>query len=393
MCIRDSRRVISSAQTPQQTVSGRKVLSFCSNDYLGLANHPDVKNAFISAVEEYGVGSGASHLVNGHSELHHQLELALAEFTGRDRAVLFSTGYMANLGAISALVSKGDTVIEDRWNHASLIDAGLNSGASFKRYQHNDMASLERQLASAGSGRKLIVADGVFSMDGDLAPLNEVSLLAEEYNAYLMVDDAHGLGTLGETGAGVAEHFGLDQDKLPVLMGTLGKAFGTFGAFVAGSEEVVETLIQHARTYIYTTALPPAVAAATLASLNIIRNERSRREHLTQLIRRFKSGVDAIGFCLMSSGTAIQPIIIGSERLALEISRKLESRGLLITAIRPPTVPKGTSRLRVTLSASHTLQQLNVLLAALSDIYNELSVNQKAELSCVSSSNLSLIHI
>ena len=202
-----------------------------------------------------------------------------------------------------------------------------------------------------------------------------------------MVDDAHGLGTLGETGAGVAEHFGLDQDKLPVLMGTLGKAFGTFGAFVAGSEEVVETLIQHARTYIYTTALPPAVAAATLASLNIIRNELSRREHLTQLIRRFKSGVDAIGFCLMSSETAIQPIVIGSESLALEISRKLESRGLLITAIRPPTVPKGTSRLRVTLSASHTLQQLDVLLTALSDIYNELSANQKAELTCELSPN------
>lgn len=368
-----TRRVLSSAQKPEQEVNGRQVLSFCSNDYLGLANDPEVKSAFISATEEFGVGSGASHLVNGHSELHHQLELALAEFTGRDRAVLFSTGYMANLGAISALVGKGDTILQDRWNHASLIDAGLSCGARFKRYQHNDMSSLEQRLCGAKGGRTLIVTDGVFSMDGDLAPLDQVANLADQYNACLMVDDAHGLGVLGTAGAGCAEHFQLNQQQLPVLMGTLGKAFGTFGAFIAGSESMVETMIQQARTYIYTTALPPAVAAATLVSIERIKQDQWRRDQLLRLTERFREGASRIGFTLMPSHTPIQPILVGSERLALDLSQALEDRGLLITAIRPPTVPKGTARLRVTFSAAHSELQLERLLNGLSDVYQALS--------------------
>jgi 8-amino-7-oxononanoate synthase len=376
-----SRRLLSSPQQPYQQVDGDSVLSFCSNDYLGLANHPKVKDAFIQAVNEFGVGSGASHLVNGHSEMHHRLELALAEFTGRDRAVLFSTGYMANLGAISALVGRGDAVFEDKWNHASLIDAGLACGATFKRYQHNDVASLSRQLESVSVKRKLIVTDGVFSMDGDIAPLEDIADLAEHHDACLMIDDAHGLGVLGNSGAGCAELFNLDQSRLPVLMGTLGKALGTFGAFVAGSEEVVETLIQHARSYVYTTALPPAVAAASIASLEVVQSEPERRDILTQLIALFREGVDRIGFPLMPSSTPIQPIVVGSEALALKISSYLESQGLLVTAIRPPTVPKGTSRLRVTLSAAHTAEDISQLLTVLHQAYCQLSEQDLDELS------------
>jgi 8-amino-7-oxononanoate synthase len=369
-----SRRLLNGPQQPEQTIDGQAVVSFCSNDYLGLANHPSVKQAFIDAAQTFGVGSGASHLVNGHSHLHHELELALAEFTGRERAVLFSTGFMANQGTISALVGRGDAVLEDKWNHASLIDAGLASGAKFKRYRHCDIDSLERQLASCSeSKRKLIVTDSVFSMDGDLAPLDTLSEMAEANNACLMIDDAHGFGVLGETGAGAAEFFQLSQSQLPVLMGTLGKACGTFGAFVAGSEVLVETLIQQARSYIYTTALPPAVAAASLASLALIREESWRQDRLKQLIDRLRTGIQAIGFPIMPSNTPIQPVLIGDAALALSISQALETRGLLVTAIRPPTVPEGTSRLRITLSAEHTDQQLDQLLDALADSYQQLT--------------------
>lgn len=379
-----SRRLLGSAQQPEQQVDGKSVLSFCSNDYLGLANHPVVKKAFIDAASEYGVGSGASHLVNGHSQLHHELELKLAELTGRDRAVLFSTGFMANIGTISALVGRGDAVIQDKWNHASLIDAGLASGAKFKRYPHCDLNGLERQLNSCSEARrKLIVTDGVFSMDGDIAPLDCIADIADAHNACLMIDDAHGLGVLGATGAGSAELFNLSQERLPVLMGTLGKACGSFGAFVAGSEELVETLIQQARSYIYTTALPPAVAAASLASLKLIQTEAWRRDKLQNLIAQLRVGIESIGFPLMRSETAIQPILVGDAALALDISQQLEQRGLLVTAIRPPTVPEGTSRLRITLSADHSSDQIELLLSALQDIYQQLSDEKKAQLSDV----------
>ncbi|MFC3153521.1 8-amino-7-oxononanoate synthase [Litoribrevibacter euphylliae] len=379
-----SRRLLGSAQQPEQQVDGKSVLSFCSNDYLGLANHPEVKKAFIEAASEYGVGSGASHLVNGHSQLHHELELKLAELTGRDRAVLFSTGFMANIGTISALVGRGDAVIQDKWNHASLIDAGLASGAKFKRYPHCDLNGLERQLNSCSEARrKLVVTDGVFSMDGDIAPLDRIADIADAHNACLMIDDAHGLGVLGATGAGSAELFNLSQERLPVLMGTLGKACGSFGAFVAGSEELVETLIQQARSYIYTTALPPAVAAASLASLKLIQTEAWRRDKLQILIAQLRGGIESIGFPLMRSETAIQPILVGDAALALDISQQLEQRGLLVTAIRPPTVPEGTSRLRITLSADHSSDQIELLLSALQDIYQQLSDEKKAQLSDV----------
>lgn len=360
-----SRKCLESAQRPLQRVDGQDVLSFCSNDYLGLANHPKLKEAAVRAIHQFGVGSGASHLVNGHSTLHHTLEEKLAEFTGRDRAVLFSTGYMANLGTIAALVGKGDAVLEDRWNHASLLDGGLQSGARFKRYQHNDVQSLERLLAKTEANRRLIVTDGVFSMDGDIAPLTEIAALAEQYNACLMVDDAHGFGVLGDKGYGTAEVLGLDQHKLPVLMATLGKGAGSFGAFVAGSNELIETLIQLARPYIYTTALPPAVAATTIASLDVIAEEAWRRDHLKSLIGYFKTEAVLANIELMPSDTPIQPIVVGDAQKALDISAALQDQSVMVTAIRPPTVPEGTSRLRVTFSAEHTFEHLDKLLEAL----------------------------
>ncbi len=362
-----TRKTIESAQGIEVFVDGKKYLNFCSNDYLGLANHPDIINAFKKAADEFGVGSGASHLVCGHSSVHHELEESLAEFTGRDRALLFSTGYMANLGVITALLDKNDFIFEDKLNHASLIDAGLLSGARFQRFLHNDIDSLKTRLARAESGRKLICVDGVFSMDGDLAPLPELAVLAKQYDAWLMVDDAHGFGVLGGNGAGCAEHFNLDQNQLPILMGALGKACGSFGAFVAGSETLIETLIQFARPYIYTTALPPAVAAATLRSLKIIREEKWRRDHLKNLVERFRNGAEQIDLPLMNSSSAIQPLLIGDDAHSLAISQKLAQRGLWISAIRPPTVPANTARLRITLSAAHSEVQIDQLLEALKD--------------------------
>ncbi|WP_024298224.1 8-amino-7-oxononanoate synthase [Methylomicrobium lacus] len=355
------RRIIASPQGVHLTADGRELINFCSNDYLGLANHPDVIRAFKNAAGQYGVGSGSAHLVCGHSAAHHALEEELAEFCGRERALLFSTGYMANLGAISALVGSGDTVIEDRLNHASLIDGGQLSGARFKRYRHADLDHLANTLA-ATSGKKLIVTDGVFSMDGDLAPLPAIARLAEEQDAWLMVDDAHGLGVLGDQGGGVLEHYSLKQCDVPVLVGTLGKAFGTFGAFVAGPDALIELLIQKARTYIYTTALPPAVAEATRASLRIVRTENWRRDKLKRLTERFRQGAEQIGLELMPSPSPIQPILLGDSRKAMAFSEALLDAGILVGAIRPPTVPQGSARLRVTFSAAHEDAQVDRLL-------------------------------
>lgn len=366
------RRLLQSPQTPGVQLDGRDYLAFCSNDYLGLANHPQVVAAFRKAAEHYGVGSGASHLVNGHSAEHHALEEELAAFTGRDRALLFSTGYMANLGVISTLVGQGDGVFEDRLNHASLLDGGLLSGARFQRFLHNDLDNLRKRLQRTDVERKLVVVDGVFSMDGDMAPLPQLARLCAEENAWLMVDDAHGFGCFGETGGGSAQHFGLDQQQLPVLMGTLGKAFGTFGAFVAGSHTLVETLINFARPYIYTTALPPAVAAATRASLRLLQEESWRRQHLQELISRLRNGAAQLDLPLMDSLSPIQPLLLGDDARALAFSRKLEERGLLVTAIRPPTVPEGSARLRITLSASHSLEDVDLLLDALGQIQRSL---------------------
>lgn len=370
-----TRRLLESPQSPNVIVDGKKFTAFCSNDYLGLANHPDVISAFQQAARQYGVGSGASHLVAGHSFEHHALEEELAAFTNRNRALLFSTGYMANMGVITALVGQGDAIFEDRLNHASLLDAGLLSGARFQRFLHNDIKNLQTRLEKAEANRKLIVVDGVFSMDGDCAVLPELSALAQNHNAWLMIDDAHGFGYLGKNGGGSAEHFGLSQDDLPILMGTLGKAFGTFGAFIAGSETLIETLIQFARPYIYTTAMPPAVAAATRVSLRLLQAEHWRREHLQMLIARFREGVKKIGLQLMDSSTPIQPIVIGDEAVTLAISAALAERGFLITAIRPPTVAAGSSRLRVTFTAEHTTQQVDDLLSAFADIVCSMGLN------------------
>ena len=369
------RRLQDSPQQPQAHVDGRPMLSFCGNDYLGLANHPEVIAALRDGAERWGVGSGSAHLVNGHSRAHQALEEALAEFTGRPRALLFSTGYMANLGVISALAGRNDTVFEDRLNHASLLDGALLSRARLRRYPHADAQALKRLIDAEPA--RLIVTDGVFSMDGDLAPLPELAAIARDSGAWLMVDDAHGLGVLGHEGRGSPDHFGLGPEDVPILMGTLGKAFGTFGAFVAGSEELIETLIQSARSYIYTTATPPALAEATLASLDITRREHWRRERLAEWIERFRTGATRIGLNLMDSPTPIQPILAGSAEQALAWSAALEAAGLLVTAIRPPTVPEGTARLRITLSAAHTADDIDRLLAALQVLLDTGSNTQK----------------
>jgi 8-amino-7-oxononanoate synthase len=360
------RLTLNSAQGPTIWLGGREHLNFCSNDYLGLASHPKVIEGLRAAAIQYGVGSGASHLVCGHSSPHQQLEEALAEFTGRPRALLFSCGYMANTGVLTTLLQKGDQVFQDRLNHASLLDGGLYSGARFRRFPHNDVRALERKLQGQGpGGLKLVVVDGVFSMDGDTAPLPELAAVCREQEAWLMVDDAHGFGVMGERGAGSTEAAGLDAGSVPVLMATLGKALGTAGAFVAGSELLIEGLIQQARNYIYTTALPPAVAAATLVSLRLLREESWRRQHLQELINRFRRGAQQLKLPLMESSSPIQPLLAGDARRATAISERLRQNGLLIGAIRPPTVPAGTSRLRVTLSAAHTPEQVDRLLEQL----------------------------
>lgn len=359
------------ARLTQQTGVGRRAivdgetfLNFCSNDYLGLAAEPQVVEALRSAASLYGVGSGASHLVCGHAEPHHQLEQALADLCHRPRALVFSSGFMANLGVITALLGRGDGIFQDRLNHASLIDGGMASGARFKRYRHNDVQHLREQLAQSAAQRKLVVSDGVFSMDGDVAPIAALANECADQNAWLMIDDAHGFGVLGAHGEGSCA--GLPQAQQPqILIGTLGKAFGTFGAFVAGSEELIETLIQFARSYIYTTALPPAVAAATLVSVELARTQQWRREKLHQHIVRFRECAQALGFELMPSATPIQPVLIGDDGEALRISQALRDKGVLVSAIRPPTVPEGSARLRVTFSAAHESEDVEQLLEAL----------------------------
>ncbi|MBT3063082.1 MAG: 8-amino-7-oxononanoate synthase [Candidatus Thiodiazotropha sp.] len=363
-----SRRVVSTPQQAELVVDGKRVIAFCSNDYLGLASHPEVVEALRQGAERYGVGSGAAHLITGHNRAHHRLEEALAEFTARPRALLFSTGYMANLGVISALLTNGDRLFEDRLNHASLVDAGQLTRAKTVRYRHRDPRSLEQQLARSDGGQALIATDGVFSMDGDLAPMPELVALARKHQAWLMVDDAHGLGVLGQEGGGILSHFGLGVDDVEILMGTLGKGFGTYGAFVAGSEGLIETLIQQARSYIYTTAPPAALAEATLVSLRLARQESWRRERLKGLVERFRHAAGQIGLPLMESATPIQPILAGSSEQAVAWSMELEEQGVLVSAIRPPTVAEGSARLRVTFSANHTDRQLERLLDALAKL-------------------------
>ncbi len=363
------REIVESAQGVQIVIGDRTFLSFCSNDYLGLANHPEVVNAFQSAAAHYGVGAGASHLISGHSRPHHALEEELADFVGTPRALLFSTGYMANLGIVAALMDRHGVVFEDKLNHASLIDAARFCQASVKRYPHADLDRLQSLLVTADRS-KLVLTDGVFSMDGDIAPLPRLMDLARARGARLLVDDAHGMGVIGTHGGGSFEYWGQPVRPPAILMGTLGKALGTFGAFVAAEEEVIETLIQRSRTYVYTTAIPPAVAEATRTSLHLVRSEPWRRQNLRERIDQFRRGARELGLRMLESTTPIQPVLLGDSDTALAAALALRQRDILVPAIRPPTVPRHSARLRVTLSAMHTAAQVDRLLDALAQLGN-----------------------
>lgn len=365
------RRVIEAADGPRVRIDGRELTAFCSNDYLGLSGHPRIVAAWQRGAERWGVGAGAAHLVSGHTAAHRALEEELAEFLGRPRALLFSTGYMANLGTVAALTGRGDRVLEDRLNHASLLDAGLASGARFERYRHADVRDLKARLRRAAGGRTLVASDGVFSMDGDRAPVAELAAAAAEHGAWLMVDDAHGFGVLGPQGRGSAAELGLDVDRVPVLMATLGKAAGTFGAFVSGTADLVDTLVQNARTFVYTTAPPAALAEASREALRLVAEADEARARLRELVARLRGGAADLGLGLAPSQTPIQPLILGDPRRALDWAQALEQRGLLVTAIRPPTVPRGSARLRITLSAAHRDEDVDRLLEALADIARE----------------------
>jgi len=425
------RRMLQSPQGPRIMVDGKSYLSFCSNDYLGLANHPQLIASLQQGAQQHGVGAGAAHLVSGHGAPHHQLELELAAFVGKPAALLFSTGYMANLGVVQALVGKGDTVFADKFNHASLNDAMQLSRAKVKRYRHNDMAQLARlleqcentsisrrergemegaaqqatrhtevvgeervntrhsitsdlpacglsrmasspisshaQQTGRGVGRKLVITDAVFSMDGDLALLPELLALCEQHNAWLLIDDAHGFGVLGAQGRGTLAHFGIASQRV-ICMATLGKAAGVFGAFVAAEQTVIDTLVNHARSYVYTTATPPALASALLASLQQIANGDELRGHLQRLIAQLRSGLRGLPWHLMPSATAIQPILVGDNQAALDLSERLRELGIWVAAIRPPTVPQGTARLRITLSAAHSVAEVTRLIETLHEL-------------------------
>jgi 8-amino-7-oxononanoate synthase len=361
------RLVLDSPQGAEVVVDGRRLLSFCSNDYLGLANDSRVIAALQRGAGQYGVGSGASHLVTGHCRAHHALEEELADFVGARRALLFSTGFMANLGVVMALAERHSLIAEDRLNHASLIDAARLARARTRRYPHADVGALRRQLGPE-QRLSLILTDAVFSMDGDVAPLEALAALAREHGAWLLADDAHGLGVLGPQGRGSLAAAGLAPAGELILMGTLGKAFGVFGAFVAGDADLVELLIQRARSYIYTTALPAAVAEAVRAALAVVRAEGWRRERLRELIARFRAGAAQLGFTLAESETPIQPLLVGEASAALALADGLRARGFLVPAIRPPTVPAGSARLRVSFSAAHSPDQVDRLLGALAEI-------------------------
>ncbi|GAB2572051.1 8-amino-7-oxononanoate synthase [Dyella jejuensis] len=361
-------RTITKTDGPWLESDGRRLLAFCNNDYLGLAQDPRLVAALKQAADADGVGSGSAHLICGHRREHAMLEEALAEWTGRERALLFSTGYMANLGVMQALLQRGELCVQDKLNHACLLDGAQLAGATLKRYPHAEVDAAIRQLQRNAEGCALLATDGVFSMDGDIAPLRELSSLCANEGATLMVDDAHGLGVLGESGAGSVSESGLHERDVPVLMATLGKALGCSGAFVAGSAALIDGLTQFARTYVYTTALPPALAAAALRAVAIARDESWRRDKLGQLIRRFRRGAAELGLPLMPSRTAIQPLLLGDAQRALDAARALEAQGLLVVAIRPPTVPQGQARLRVTLSATHEETHVDRLLEALASL-------------------------
>lgn len=359
------RKIVATAQDIVIEMGGKKYLNFCSNDYLGLANHPRLIQRQKQALDLYGCGSGASHLVCGHSMAHHLLEQELAEFLGVEATILFSSGYMANLGIINSILKRQDCVFEDKLNHASLIDAGLFAQAKMKRYKHADINALESQLKTSESDHKLIISDAVFSMDGDIAPLPELKQLANKYAAWLMLDDAHGFGVLGEKGRGSLEYYNLPTEQTDIYMATLGKSMGVSGAFVAGSNDLIETLIQFSRTYTYTTAMPAVLAETIRESLLLLEQESWRREKLNELIHYFRTSALQLGINLTSSPTAIQPILIGDNQIATQLAEELMEQGIYVAAIRPPTVSENTARLRITLSANHNKEDINQLLDVL----------------------------
>lgn len=359
------RRMVSSPCTVVAEVDGRSMLTFSNNDYLGLAADPAMAQAAAEAALKWGVGAGGSHVVTGHMQPHDMLEAALADFVGTDRALYFSTGYMANTGIVPALVGRGDAVFSDRLNHASLIDAVLLSRAENVRYRHNDMDHLAALLKESQAKRKLILTDAVFSMDGDVAPLPELFALAEAHDAWLVVDDAHGFGVLGADGRGTLSHFGIPAASRVIYMGTLGKAAGVSGAFIAGSDTVVEWLLQRARTYTFTTASSPVIAATLVKSLELIRKGSLLRARLFSNIERLRMGLSQTRWELLPSPTAIQPVVIGSNEEALRVSQALAEMGIFVPAIRPPTVPKGSARLRISLSAGHNDEHIDRLTDAL----------------------------
>ena len=364
------RRVLDAPCGRIATVDGQDVLNFASNDYLGLAGNPEIAQAMADGALRWGAGSGASHLVSGHLTPHETLETALAAFLGFPRALTFSTGYLANLAIVPTLAGRGAAVFADKLNHASLIDAvqlAKAQGADSHRYAHNDMAALERQLAASSAATKVIVSDAVFSMDGDLAPLPALLALAERYDAWLVIDDAHGFGVLGAQGRGSLAHFNLPYQPRLLLMGTLGKAAGVGGAFVAGSEIAIDYLLQRARSYIFTTAAPPAIACALSKSLEIIENGAELRRNLMARIAQLRDGLAGLRWTLLPSATAIQPLIVGDNEAALKLSQALWAKGLWAPAIRPPTVPKGTARLRISVSAAHREADIARLIHALKE--------------------------
>lgn len=362
--LRRVRRVVEAVDGPRLKIGGRWLLAFCSNDYLGLSQHPALVAAAQAAAAEFGVGAGGSPMVSGHSSEHDMLETELAQFVGRERALYFYAGYPANVGIVPSLAGKGDAVFSDALNHACLIDGARLSRAQIHPYPHNDLAALDHLLAASTARRKLVITDAVFSMDGDVAPVPELLALCERHDALLMIDDAHGFGVLGPQGRGTAMHFGLNSPRL-VYMATLGKSAGVAGAFVAGDDAVIEWILQRARTYTFATAAPAMIAATLRASLKVIAGEAWRRSHLQQLIAQLRGGLASLPWATLPSDTAIQPLIIGSNADALAVMHDLREQGLWVPAIRPPTVPLNTARLRITLSSAHTEADVAMLLAAL----------------------------
>ena len=360
--------VVESAQGTHLKIKGKTYLSFCSNNYLGLANNPLVIKAVKDAVEKYGWGAGASRLVSGNMKLHEVLEGEISRFKGKEASIVFPTGYMANIGTISSLVSKGDLVICDKLNHASIIDGCRLSGADFRVYPHCDMEKLENILKkSTKYPRKLIVTDTVFSMDGDIAPLPDIVRIAHKYKAMVMVDEAHGTGVFGKKGMGVVEHFNLSK-KISIVMGTLSKAVGSLGGYVSGDTDLINYLRNKARPFMYTTALPPAVCAASIAGIKLIRKDPSLRESLWRNVRFLKEKLESLSLKVIPSESPIIPILIGDAKKAVAVSKFLYKKGILIPAIRPPTVPAKSSRLRMTVMSTHTKKDLEKLLDVLSGV-------------------------